>query len=447
MIVLSAGVLGFHLARRLSREDHDVVVIDRREEYVRRAQESLDVAVIQGEGSKPSVLLDAGLERADMLVAVTASDETNIVACLIAQTLNRDVVRIARLGDPAYLGEAGIIDKAALDIQLVISPEQDVARAVGLLAEVPGASDVLEFVDGRVMVVGLRVDQGSPADGKPIGALTWLDREQALLAGVYRDELIYAPSPDMGIQAGDTLFVVTTRESTRRVVTRLGKRWIRTRRVMIAGGTKTGVAVARRLTAAGVRTRIIEPDVELCDRLVEEVGETVVLNGDPLDQDLLENEGVEHMDLFVGATGDEQQNVFAALLAKHLGARRVVALVDTAQHVPFAMRIGVDVVLSPMLTALGPLMQFVRRGKVVTVGTLREELVEGIEFIASEESDIVGMPLGLIHMPRGSLVGAVLRGEQVIIPDGNTVVQVGDRVVLFARPQLVPRLQRLVART
>ena len=126
---------------------------------------------------------------------------------------------------------------------------------------------------------------------------------------------------------------------------------------------------------------------------------------------------------------------------------RVVALVDTAQHVPFAMRIGVDVVLSPMLTALGPLMQFVRRGKVVTVGTLREELVEGIEFIASEESDIVGMPLGLIHMPRGSLVGAVLRGEQVIIPDGNTVVQVGDRVVLFARPQLVPRLQRLVART
>lgn len=447
MIVLSAGVLGFHLARRLSREDHDVVVIDRREEYVRRAQESLDVAVIQGEGSKPSVLLDAGLERADMLVAVTASDETNIVACLIAQTLNRDVVRIARLGDPAYLGEAGIIDKAALDIQLVISPEQDVARAVGLLAEVPGASDVLEFVDGRVMVVGLRVDQGSPADGKPIGALTWLDREQALLAGVYRDELIYAPSPDMGIQAGDTLFLVTTRESTRRVVTRLGKRWIRTRRVMIAGGTKTGVAVARRLTAAGVRTRIIEPDVELCDRLVEEVGETVVLNGDPLDQDLLENEGVEHMDLFVGATGDEQQNVFAALLAKHLGARRVVALVDTAQHVPFAMRIGVDVVLSPMLTALGPLMQFVRRGKVVTVGTLREELVEGIEFIASEESDIVGMPLGLIHMPRGSLVGAVLRGEQVIIPDGNTVVQVGDRVVLFARPQLVPRLQRLVART
>ena len=447
MIVLSAGVLGFHLARRLSREDHDVVVIDRREEYVRRAQESLDVAVIQGEGSKPSVLLDAGLERADMLVAVTASDETNIVACLIAQTLNRDVVRIARLGDPAYLGEAGIIDKAALDIQLVISPEQDVARAVGLLAEVPGASDVLEFVDGRVMVVGLRVDQGSPADGKPIGALTWLDREQALLAGVYRDELIYAPSPDMGIQAGDTLFLVTTRESTRRVVTRLGKRWIRTRRVMIAGGTKTGVAVARRLTAAGVRTRIIEPDVELCDRLVEEVGETVVLNGDPLDQDLLENEGVEHMDLFVGATGDEQQNVFAALLAKHLGARRVVALVDTAQHVPFAMRIGVDVVLSPMLTALGPLMQFVRRGKVVTVGTLREELVEGIEFIASEESDIVGMPLGLIHMPRGSLVGAVLRGEQVIIPDGNTVVQVGDRVVLFARPQRVPRLQRLVART
>ncbi|NLG64744.1 MAG: Trk system potassium transporter TrkA [Actinobacteria bacterium] len=446
-IVVGAGVLGFNLARRLSRENHSVVVVDHDEAKVRHAQESLDVGVVHGQGSGPSVLLEAGLEQADMLVAVTGSDETNIVACLIAQTLNHEVVRIARLRDPAYLGPQGIIHKAALDVQLVISPEQEVAHSVGLLAAVPGASDVLDFVGGRVKVVGVRIDPGSPLDGKPISAIRWLAEEQALLAGVYREEMVYAPSTDMRLAGVDTLFIVTTQESTRRVVTRLGKRWVRTRHVMIAGGGRRGVAIAKHLSAVGVHTRIIDPDAALCERLVEEVGESVVLCGDPLDQDLLRDEGAGRTDLFVGATNDEQQSVFAALLAKHLGARRVVALVDTPNHVPFALRIGVDVVLSPMLTALGPLLQFVRRGEVVSVSTLREELVEGIEFIASADSEIVGLPLGLLRMPRGSLVGAIVRDEQIIIPDGNSVIQQGDRVVLFARPQLIPRLQRLVART
>jgi len=445
VIVAGTGTLGFSVARRFSEERHDVVLVGEDEDALRRAQDVMDVGAVVGKASAPSILLEAGVRTADILVAVTGSDETNIVACLIAESVSKRISRVARIHDPAYLGDKGIIDKSSLSIDLVISPEEEVAQAISSLAATPGAADVLEFAGGRVQVVGVDVDPGSPMVGKPIKDLMRRADEKLLVAGVYRGELVSAPSEDIRLLAGDTVFVVADRPSVRSVMARLGKRWARTRNVIIAGGGWEGVSIARRLAADGIHTKLIERDPLLCHELSQLLPDTLILNGDCMDESLLVDEGVRRAELLVTALGNETENIFAALLAKRLGARRVAALVDTPEYMPFASTIGVDVVVSPLLSALNPILQLARRGEVVAVRTLRENLVEGIEFVAAAGSGIVGLPLAMLHMPRGSLVGAIVRDGQVIIPDGSTVVRERDRVVLFARPDLIPRLQRLLA--
>ena len=445
IIVAGTGTLGFSVARRFSEERHDVVLVGEDESALRRAQDLMDVSAVTGKASSPSVLLEAGLRTADILVAVTGSDESNIVACLIAETVSKRVARVARIKDSAYLGEKGIIDKSSLSIDLVISPENEVARAVSSLAATPGASDVLEFADGRVQVVGVEVGHGTPMAGKRIGDLRRRPDEKLLVAGVYRDELVSAPSNDLRMVPGDTLFFVSDRSSVRRVLARMGKRWTRTRNVVIAGGGWDGVSIARRLSEDGIHTKLIERDPLQCQRLSQTLGDTLVLNGDCMDEALLVDEGVRRADLFVAALGNETENILAALLAKRFGARRVAALVDRPEYMPFASTIGVDVVVSPLLAALNPILHLARRGRVLAVRTLRHNLVEGIEFVAAEDSGIVGLPLAMLRMPHGSLVGAIVRDGEVVVPDGSSVVRPGDSVVLFARPDLIPRLQRLMA--
>ncbi len=445
IIVVGTGTLAFYVARKFSEERHDVVLVGEDEDALRRAQDAMDVGAVVGKGSTPSTLLEAGLRSAEILVAVTGSDETNIVACLIAETVAQKIIRVARLHDPAYLGSSGIIDKSSLSIDLVISPEEEVARAAVALASTPGATDVLDFAGGRVRAVGVTLDADSPMIGKSIKALLRRDGEKLLVAGVYRGEMVSAPSADIRLMAGDTLFLVAGRDSVRPALARLGKRWVRTRNVIVSGGGWEGVSIARRLAAEGMHTRIIERDPAVCEQITGLLDDTLVLNGQAMDERLLLDEGVQRAELTIAALGNETDNIFAALLSKRLGARRVAALVDTPEYMPFASTIGVDVVLSPLLAALNPITQVARHGQVLAIRTLRENLVEGIEFVAAEGAGIVGLPLALLHLPHGSMVGAIVREQELIMPDAGTVIEVGDRVVLFARPALIPRLQRLLA--
>jgi trk system potassium uptake protein TrkA len=445
IIVVGAGTLGFYVARKFSEERHDVVLVGDDEAALRRAQDSMDVGAVIGKGSTPSILLEAGLSSADLLVAVTGSDETNIVACLIAETVAPGIIRVARLHDPAYLGSSGIIDESSLSIDLVISPEEEVARAAVALAHTPGATDVLDFAGGRVRAVGVTLDADSPMIGKPIKALLRHGDEKLLVAGVYRKEMVSAPSADIRLQAGDTLFLVAGRDSVRPALTRLGKRWVRTRNVIVTGGGREGASIARRLAAEGIHTKIIEQDPAVCEELSTRLDGVLVLNGHGMDERLLIDEGVQRAEMTVAALSNDTDNIFAALLAKRLGSLRAAALVDTPEYMPFAASIGVGVVLSPLLAALNPITQIARQGQVVAIRTLRENLVEGIEFVAAEGAGIVGLPLALLHLPHGSMVGAIVRERELIMPDARTVIEVGDRVVLFARPALIPRLQRLLA--
>ena len=444
IIVVGTGDLGFHVAKRFSEEHHDVVVVGRDDEALHWAQEVLDVSAVRGHGGSPSVLVEAGVQSANIVVAATSNDETNIVACLIAEAVAPTATRVARLHDPAYLGSSGIIDQSSLSIDVVISPEEEVAKAVTVLASVPGAADALEFAGGRVMAVGVEVDEDSPMIGRPVADLRRQDRGGLLVAGVYRGEVVNAPTRDLRIQVRDTLFLVGGRDALRRAMTRLGKSWTRTRSAIVAGGGWEGVAIARQLAAAGVHAKIIERDPAVCDEITRELGDALVLLGDAHDHSLLVDAGVQRSDLFVSALGSEADNIVVALLAKRLGCRRVVSLVDTPGQAAFASAIGVDSVVSPVLAALNTIVQLSRPGQVVTVRTLRENLVEGIEFVATEGSGIVGLQLALLRMPHGSLVGAIVRDGAVIIPESSTVVDAGDRVILFARPALLPRLRRLI---
>jgi trk system potassium uptake protein TrkA len=236
VIVVGAGILGFNVAKRLSREDHDVVVVDVNEPELERVQEVLDVGVTRGKGSTPSVLREAGLESADMLVAVTGSDDTNIVACLLAETLHESTVRVARLRDPDFRGSSGIIDLSSLSIDLIISPEVEVAESIALLAATPGASDVLQFAGGRVVAVGVEVEAGSPMIGRPLVDLRGPEHERSLVAGIYRGERVTAPQDVVALSEGDTVFFVAAPDAVRKVFTRMGIPWIRTRHAMIFGG-------------------------------------------------------------------------------------------------------------------------------------------------------------------------------------------------------------------
>lgn len=447
VVVLGAGELGFQVAKRLSEESHDIVVVDNHEERLRRVDELLDVSTIRGHGSIPAALMDAELPAADVLVAVTRSDEANLVACLLAQTLSPETVRVARLRDEAYRGWRGVIYESALNVHLAISPEAEAARSVGLLADTPGVSDVMEFVDGMVLVVSVTIDAGSPMLGVTLRQVRSDADGAYLVAGLYRNGMVYAPSEDLEIGAGDTLFIITTRDALGRILIQLGKRWSRTRYAMIAGGGRVGELIAARLSEKGVHTRIIESDAATCERLTNELRNAIVLHGQATDQDLLAEEGIARTDLFVSALEEEEKNVFTALLAKRLGAKRVVSLVNTNAYMPFASQSGIDVVLSPILAALGPLLHFVRRGKLLGVEILREEIVEGVEFRIPPDSKIVDQSLGQLRMPHGSIIGAIVRGDLVIYPSGSTILKAEDRVVLFARPFLFPRLERLLGLT
>jgi len=442
IIIIGAGEVGFHIAKKLSLENKDVVVVEKDEARVRRVRDQLDVQVLHGKGSSPTVLRNAGLASAEIMIAVTDSDETNIVACLIAQSLSKNIIRVARLRDPEYRGEQGIIDRSFLNIQLMISPEEEVAKTIATLADTPGASDVLEFAGGRVKLIGIKVEPGSPLDGRRLVELAGDAEQKVLVAAVYHHETAIVPRGDTRISEGDTLFLVTLPDTARQVLDRFGKVHDPTRRVLVSGGTRMGECVANRLSAKGIQTKIIARDRARGEHLAATMDRVVVLHGEGTDQRLLLQEGVRDVDMFISAADDEEENVLTALLAKRLGARRVVSLVNTTEYIPLASTIGVDVVLSPMLSAVSAILQFVRQGKILSVSTLREELVEAIEFLALDTSNIVGKPLRKLAMPKGALVGSIVRADEVIIPDGETIVQVGDRVVVFALPEAIPKMEK-----
>lgn len=443
IIIIGAGEVGYHLARRLSQEKKDVVVIDRDWEKVRRVQNTLDVQAIHGSGSSISVLRQAGISEAGLIIAVTNSDEVNMISCLVAGLQDRVPKKIARVRDPEYSALFPLFGKEHLDIDFIINPDQEVVEMILKLMEVPGTVEVADFAEGRVRMVGLPLPENHPYLGKTLAEIRRIHPPSSfLITAIQHGEKVFVPKGQDVLAAHDLVFIVSARDKVEEALGSLGFQRPPIRRVMILGGGLIGFQLAQRLEEQGIQVKIIEQDEARCLEIAEKCSRAIVLRGDVTYQDILAEENVGEMDTFISVTEDEETNVMISLLAKRMGTRRVMALINKVAYSPLVHSLGVDVLISPRLAAVNRILQFIRRGKILSVATLPEENAEAFEAVALETSDLVGHPLREVHFPKEAILGALVRREKVIIPGGATVVEPGDRVVIFALTKAIPAVEK-----
>lgn len=443
IIIVGAGEVGFHLAKKLSEESQDVLLIERDPDKVRHITENLDVQVILGSGTSPKVLRNSGVADAEMLVAATDSDEVNLVACLLARNLNRYILKIARIRNPEYLEEKELLNKDLLGIDHVINPESVMVETILNLMMVPAASDVIDFVEGRVKLIGITVQPDSPFVGRRLLSFGKM-QEKVLIGAIMRGEKALIPRGEDKIQARDLLYLVVRADQLSAVFQSFGMEHRELKRVMIVGAGATGTALATALDRTGINVKIIDKDPRKCATLAEQLGKITIINGDGTDRDLLQEENIDGVDFFVAITGDEESNVLISLLGKGLGAQKTITRIDKLSYIPLVSAIGIDTIISSRLSAIRAILQYIRRGKIISVAPLKGEHAEAIEAEALETSGIVNVPLTEVKFPRGSLLGAVVRNGDIIIPRGDTVIMPKDRLIIFTLRKVLPKLEKLL---
>jgi trk system potassium uptake protein len=441
VIIVGAGEVGFNTALMLSREEHDVVLIEQDETLVERATEQLDALTIQGNGASPRLLAEAGVKRSDLLIATTNSDEVNIIACLAAKA--QGVPRtVARLHNPDYYDPREPIERDMFKIDFVIHTEQMAAEEIREALLVPGATNVETFAEDRIEVAEVILNAGSPIVGLPVRDIEL--PEQSLIVGIVRNGEALVPRGDTVLGARDHVFLIGEQRHIGRIVGAVTTDTATVREVMIFGGGRIGLRLALALEQVGISVKVIERDEARARYVASQLNKGLVLHEDGTSQDLLLQEGIDRMDAFVAATGDDRANLLAAMYARRLGARQTIAGISRGEFAPLADALGVDITISPRLLAAGAILRFVRRGDVVAV-TLLESGAEMMELRVPQGSQVAGRPLSKVGFPQGALVGAILREGKVIIPSGREAMKPGDDAVVFTLQEDVSKVERLFA--
>lgn len=446
-IVCGAGRVGYGIAARLAEERASVTVIDRSPDLVRLVTERLDVKGVVGSGSYPDVLEAAGAQDADMMIAVTALDEVNIVACEIANSIFNIPTKIARIRAENYLHPrfANLFSRDKIPIDVVISPEREVAAAVIRRLRTPAAFDLKSFADDRIWAVGLRLEETCPILNTPLRQVRDLFPElKVTIVGVHRGDSFFRAHADDLLQADDDIYFVSARENVARAIAIMGHEQTQARRIIIVGGGHIGFDVAQGLESdRQLRVRLIEHDAAKAADAAERLKRTVVLNGSGFDRDVLREAGVAEAETVWSLTNSDQTNLLVGLIAKSEGARRANILVNEPSYGPLSEEVGIDRYLDPRAITISAILQHVRRGRIKSVYSILDGDAELIEAIALETSSLVGVPLEAAGLPRGIAIGAILRGNEVILPRKDTVVQAGDRVVLLASRDDVEAVETL----
>lgn len=434
IIILGAGQVGTSVAYNLASEANDITVVDTNPKVLRELQDRLDLRTIIGQASYPEVMQRAGADDADMVIAVTNSDETNMIACQVAYTLFHTPTKIARIRALEYLKHPRLFTQEALPIDVIISPEQLVTEYVQRLIEHPGALQVLDFADGRVRLVAIKAYYGGPLVGHELRTLReHMPGIDARVAAVFRRGRPIIPEGHTVIEADDEVFFLATKENIRAVMSELRKLDKRNKRIMIAGGGNIGKRLAGALEGR-FNVKLIERDPERARLISEDLARTIVLGGDAADEELLQEENIENTDVFCAVTNDDEANILSSMLAKRLGARKVMALINRPSYVELVESGIIDIAISPQQATIGSLLAHVRRGDVVVVHSLRRGAAEAIEAVAHGDertSRVVGKAVEDIKLPPGTTIGAVVRGDEVLIAHHDTVVQPEDHVILF----------------
>lgn len=434
IIILGAGQVGASVAANLASEANDITVVDDEAAVLQDLQDRLDIRTVTGYASHPETLAQAGADDADMIIAVTRSDETNMIACQVAYTLFHTPTKIARVRSIEYLRHQQLFAQAALPIDVLISPEQLVTDYIQRLIENPGALQVLDFADGRVQLVAVHAYYGGPLVGHELRDLKeHMPGIDARVASVFRQGQQITPEGDTIIEADDEVFFIAARKHISAVMGELRNKDKPVRRVILAGGGNIGLRLASAIEGRS-QVKIIERSEERARSLSETLGKSIVLLGDAADEELLLEENIENTDVFCALTNDEEANILSAMLAKRLGARKVMSLINRASYVNLVQSGTIDVAISPQQATIGSLLTHVRRGDVVMVHSLRHGAAEAIEAVAHGDrssSRVVGRAIDEIKLPRGTTIGAIVRGEEVIIAHHDTVINTDDHVILF----------------
>ncbi len=441
VVIVGAGEVGFHIARRLASESKQVVVVDQNPDALRRVSEVLDVQTIQGSGCSPVVLSDANVMDADVFLAVTDSDEINIIACLFANAIAPEAIKLARIRNEEYHLYRDALTSAPLHISSIINPELEVIKAIDRLISVPGAVDFSEFADGRVKLVGIRLEKG-PLIGKQLMFFRDVVKDRnVLIAAIVREEKLTIPSGRDEIRAGDIVYFVCTDTGLESVRHAAGRHSETLKDVLIVGGGNTGLRLALLFERKGLHVKLVDKDEARCEYLADKLGSTLVLRGDGTDQDFLREENIEDMDAVIALTADEETNILSCLLAKNLGAKKTVTRVNKVAYQPLVLAIGIDHSVSPRLAAVNSILHHIRRGKVLSSVSIQGEGAEALEAIAQADSALVGKAVKDLGFPRGTLLLAIMRDKEVHIPDGESVIVPGDRIILLTIRENVSQVE------
>jgi trk system potassium uptake protein TrkA len=435
IIILGAGQVGSTAAQQLAREQaNDVTVVDTRDEVLRDLQDRLDIRTVSGNAAQPTVLQAAGTDGADLLVALTSSDEVNMIACQIAWTLFKTPTKIARIRSGDYYGRPELFGENAIPVDLAISPEQLVTDYVARLIRYPGALQVLDFAGGRVRLAAMRAVKGGKLVGHQLRELKGhIPGRDVRVAAIYRRGRSIKPEGTTVLEEHDEVFFLAARGDMRPMMKELSTEEATARRVVIAGAGNIGFRLARALEER-MQVKLIERSQDRARRAAEALRNTLVLTGNAADEDLLLEENIDEADAFIAVTNAEEANILSAMLAKRLGARRVMALINKPSYADLMEGGSIDIAISPQTITIGALLEHVRRGDVVRVHSLRRGAAEAIEAIVHSDgrgSSIAGRRIEEINLPEGTTIGAIARGEQVLMGHHDTVVEPEDHVILF----------------
>lgn len=447
VIVCGAGRVGFGIARRLAREGNDVTVIDQSKELVRKVAEQLDVRGIVGNGAYPDVLAEAGAREADMIIAVTFSDEVNMIAAQIAHTLFNVPSKIARIRAGGYLDPrySDLFTRNHMPIDVIISPEREVSEAIMQRMSTPGAFETKSFVDGRVWALGVRLRESCPIINTPLRQVAELFPDLKItIVAIQRDGRLWRAHADDQMAPGDEIYFIGDRDDVNRALEIMGEAERQARRVVIIGGGNIGLYVARGLEKLGsMKIRLIEHDRKRAEAIAEELQRTVVLQGDGLDRGVLREAGVADAETVVSVTDNDQVNILSSVVAKREGARRAMALINDQDYGPISEAVGIDRFIDPRATTISTILQHIRRGRIKGVYSLSDGKAELIDAVALETSPLVNKPLKEAGLPEGVMIGGVFRDGKVTMPNSETVILPGDRIVLLALKDFVKDVEQM----
>jgi trk system potassium uptake protein TrkA len=434
ILILGAGQVGSTVAESLVGEANDITVVDADAEKLRQLQDRLDLRTLAGNAAHPSTLEKAGVADADMLLAVTQSDEVNLVACKLAASLYNTPTRIARIRSTSYLGRPEVFNSENFCVDQSICPEQILTDYIVKLIEFPEALQVLEFASGKVSLVAVKAIEGGPLVGRPLRFLrTDMPQIDTRVAAIFRRDRSLDLTGDTVVEAGDEVFFIAATEHIRAVMQELRRMDKRVKRVMIVGGGNIGRRLAKTLEQ-DYQVKLIEHNKKACNNLATELSRCLVLHGDGTDEKLMQQEHVADVDVFCALTNDDENNIMSSLLAKHGGARKVIALINRSAYVDLVQGGKIDIALSPAQVTIGSLLAYVRQGDVAAVHSLRRGAAEALELVAHGDRDsshVVGRRIEEIEAPAGTTIGAIVRENEVLIAHHDTVIEENDHVIVF----------------